>query len=102
MVDTTAIASGVRLSREDFEEFIRIPQHVKVRNHLMRFGSITVKEAENFYEIHRLAAVIEQLRHKIHPVMFIDTETNKEPNAWGIVTPYAKYIYRGEEDAEYV
>ena len=91
MIDTTVLTERVMLSKEDLETLASIPQHVMVRNHLIRFGSITVKEAEDYYGITRLSDVIYKLRYKVEPHMLIRTEMHKGKNRFGGTVDYGKY-----------
>ena len=95
MIDTTIVVDGVKLSDIDLAAIAKIPHTTKVRNHLIRFGYITDKQARDFYGISRLSAVIYKLRYKIEPLMNIETEMIYGRNRFGQPTQYGKYIFAG-------
>ena len=92
MLDSTCVVDGVSLSEIDLATLAKITQHTKVRNHLIRFGSITDAQARDFYGISRLADVIYKLRYKIEPHMMIETEMVYGRNRFGCPVQYGKYI----------
>ena len=79
---------------EDEEIIAAMPQTVKVRNHLIRNGSITSQEAWRLYGITRLSSVIEKLRKRKYPLMDIETQMVYYTE-YGVNKSYGKYIYRG-------
>ena len=93
MLDSTVVVDGVSLSELDLATLAKIPQTTKVRNHLIRFGSITDAQARDFYGISRLADVIYKLRYKKEPVMDIQTEMIYGRNRFGQPVQYGKYIF---------
>lgn len=93
MLDSTVVVDGVSLTEEDLAALAKIPQTTKVRNHLIRFGSITDAQARKFYGISRLSGTIYKLRYKIEPVMHIETEMVYGRNRYDQPTQYGKYIY---------
>ena len=93
MLDSTIVVDGVSLSELDLATLAKIPQTTKVRNHLIRFGSITDKQARDFYGISRLSGVIYKLRYKIEPLMNIETEMIYGRNRYDQPVQYGKYIY---------
>ncbi|MBR1456208.1 MAG: hypothetical protein IJ594_03485 [Oscillospiraceae bacterium] len=93
MIDSTAVVDGVRLSDLDLAALAKIPQTTKVRNHLIRFGSITDAQARDFYGISRLSSVIYKLRYRIEPLMHIETEMIYGRNRFGQPVQYGKYIF---------
>jgi len=72
-----------------------MPQTVKVRNHLIRHGSITSQEAWRLYGITRLADVIYKIKHKRYPRMDVDTEMVYGRDRYNKPTQYGKYIFKG-------
>ena len=76
---------------EDEAIIAKMPQTVKIRNHLLRYGSITPQEAWRMYNITRLAAVVHELRHKRQPLMDIETEMVYTTDRFGNSVQYAKY-----------
>lgn len=76
---------------EDEEIIARMPQTVKIRNHLIRYGSITSQEAWRLYNITRLADVVYKLRYKREPVMDIKREMIYGRDRFGNPIQYAKY-----------
>ena len=93
MLDTTIVVDGVSLSELDLASLAKIPQTTKVRNHLIRFGSITDAQARDFYGISRLSGVIYKLRYKIEPLMHIETDMVYGRNRFGRPVQYGKYVY---------
>ena len=91
-MDSTVVVDGVKLSDLDLAALARIPQTTKVRNHLIRFGSITDAQARDFYGISRLSSVIYKLRYKIEPMMDIKTDMIYGRNRFGQPVQYGKYI----------
>lgn len=81
---------------EDIKILAKMPQTVKVRNHLIRYGSITPQEAWRIYGITRLAAVIHKLKVKNHPLMDIKTLMVYYTDENGAHKMYAKYVFEGE------
>lgn len=73
----------------------KMPQTVKVRNHLLRYGSITSQEAWRLYGITRLADVIYKLRFKRHPLLDIETDMQYERDRHGQPIQYGRYILKG-------
>lgn len=80
---------------EDLAIIAGMPQTVKVRNHLIRYGSITSMEAIELYRITRLAAVIYLLKNKRYPLMDIETLMVYYKDGFGEQKKYAKYIFKG-------
>lgn len=80
---------------EDDEIIKNMPQHVKVRNHLIRYGSITPLQAIELYNITRLAAIVYKLKNKIHPLLDIDKEMVYYTGGNSEHKMYAKYIFNG-------
>ena len=80
---------------EDEEIIARMPQTVKIRNHLIRYGSITSMEAFELYKITRLSSVIERLRKRNYPLMDIDTLMVYYRDEYGINHSYGNYIFNG-------
>lgn len=68
-----------------------MPQTVKIRNHLYRYGSITDAQARDLYGITRLADVVYKLRYKKYPLMDIKTDMVYGRNRYGRPTQYARY-----------
>ena len=80
---------------EDMRILAEMPHTVKVRNHLIRYGSITSQEAWRLYGITRLSSVILKLRKKEHPLMGIKTlMIHYREN--GVNKSYGKYVFEGE------
>ena len=78
------------------EEIIRsMPKAVKVRNHLIRYGSITENEGRDLYGIGRVAPIIERLRHKREPLMVIETVMEDGCDRCGGETRYARWYFKG-------
>lgn len=75
----------------DEEVIATMPDTVKVRNHLIRNGSITSQEAWQRYGITRLSAVIFKLRKKIEPLMDIKTEMVYGRDRYGQPCQYGRY-----------
>ena len=71
----------------------RVLEHLKVHN------GLTSMEAFDKYGITRLAAVVCELRKLGYDIRTLDMESQ---NRYGEVTRYAKYILKGELDAEKV
>lgn len=67
----------------------RMTQNKKIKEHLVRFGSITTLEAVNGYKILRLSARIWDLRHEGCRIL---SAWHKTPDGARV----AKYIYLGE------
>jgi len=88
-VDTQKIKIKVL---EDEQIIAKMPQTVKVRNHLLRYGSITSQEAWRLYGITRLSDVIYKLKYKRHPLMNIKTEMIYYTDEYGNHIQYGKYI----------
>ena len=80
---------------EDMKILANMPQTVKVRNHLIRYGSITPQEAWREYGITRLADVVYKLKYKRHPLMDIGTLMIYYTDEYGRHRQYAKYIFDG-------
>lgn len=79
----------------------KMPQTVKVRNHLIREGSITSQEAWRLYGITRLADVIYKLKYKRYPLMDIGTLMVYYTDEYGVNKSYGKYIFNGfKEDTK--
>lgn len=76
---------------EDEEIIAKMPQTVKIRNHLYRYGSITDAQARDLYGISRLADVVYKLRRKKEPLMDIKTYMVYGRNRYGRPTQYARY-----------
>lgn len=76
---------------EDEAIIARMPQTVKIRNHLIRYGSITSQEAWRLYNITRLSDVVYKLKYKREPHMDIKTEMIYERDRFGNPIQYAKY-----------
>ena len=86
---------------EERELIAMVPDTTKVRNHLLRYGSITDAEAREYYGISRLSAVIYKLRHKEHPYMDIQTVMYyDETDRWGQPSQYGRYFLKSVEDIE--
>ena len=79
----------------DEEIIAKMPQTVKVRNHLIRYGSITSQEAWRMYGITRLADVIYKLRYKREPLMDIVTLMVYYTDEFGTNKSYRKYVLNG-------
>lgn len=79
----------------DEEIIAKMPQTVKVRNHLIRYGSITSQEAWRMYGITRLADVIYKLRYKREPLMDIVTLMVYYTDEFGTNKSYGKYVLNG-------
>ena len=77
---------------EDEEIIARMPDTVKVKNHLMRFGKITSIEAFKMYGITRLADVIYKLRKRGEE---IKTEMVYGRDRYGDPTQYGVYYLVG-------
>lgn len=83
---------------EEEKEILRMfDNSVIIRNHLERYGSITQNEALDIYGIGRLAAVIEQLRHKKEPLMNIITVKEAGKNRLGKKSKYGRYYFKPED-----
>ena len=80
---------------EDEQIIATMPQTVKVRNYLLRYGSITSQEAWRLYNITRLADVVYKLRHKRHPLMDIETDMQYERDEYNQPIQYGRYIFKG-------
>lgn len=76
---------------KDEEIIAKMPQTVKVRNHLYRYGSITDAQARDMYGITRLADVVYKLRYKRYPTMDIKTDMVEGRNRYGQYTRFARY-----------
>ena len=76
---------------EDEAIIAKMPQTVKIRNHLIRYGSITSQEAWRLYNITRLSDVVYKLKYKRHPLMDIKTEMIYERDQFGNPIQYGKY-----------
>lgn len=76
---------------EDQQTIAKMPQTVKIRNHLIRYGSITSQEAWRLYNITRLSDVVYKLKYKKEPRMDIKTEMVYERDRFGNPIQYAKY-----------
>lgn len=76
---------------EDEAIIAKMPQTVKIRNHLIRYGSITSQEAWRLYNITRLSDVVYKLKYKRHPLMDIKTEMIYERDKFGNPIQYGKY-----------
>lgn len=61
--------------------------------HLIKYGSITPKEAVNKYNLYRLGSVIFELRKR---GMKIETENVPFKSKYGTKSSYAKYHLIGE------
>lgn len=66
-----------------------------VKAHLIRYGSITAKEARERYAIERLGARIYDLRKQGYSIKSV-TETGK--NRFGDPCKWARYFMRSEHD----
>ena len=73
------------------EIIARMPDTVKIRNHLLVYGSITSLEAWQKYGISRLSAVIYKLRYKKDPPMEIKTEMVYGRDRYGDPVQYGRY-----------
>ena len=98
MIDTTLLALGHRFSDEEMKILASIPNHVKVKNHLIRFGKITDREARDFYGYTRLSDAIYRLRYKIEPRMNIETVDTEGVNRFGRRVHFATYYYKEDEE----
>lgn len=88
-------------SKAEIEALASMSDLTKVRNHLIRYGSITDAEARHYYGISRLSSVIFRLRNKQHPLMDIVTEMNyDEKDRFGQPSQYGRYYLKGVEDIE--
>lgn len=67
----------------------------KVKEHLLRFGSITSWDAINLYGETRLSDVILKLRQKGWDISTIRCEFT---DRYGNVGSYANYVYKGEKN----
>ena len=76
---------------EDQQIIAKMPQTVKIRNHLIRYGSITSQEAWRLYNITRLSDVVYKLKYKKEPRMDIKTEMVYERDRFGNPIQYARY-----------
>ena len=76
--------------QRDREILARMPDTVKIKNHLLRYGKITSLEAINLYGITRLADVIYKLRRKDKTIT-IDTEMVYGRDRYGDPTRYGVY-----------
>lgn len=76
---------------EDDAVLANMDQTVMIRNHLLRYGSITPNEAKDLYSISRLADVVYKLRYKKQPYMEIQRELVSGKNKFGKSVRYAKY-----------
>lgn len=72
------------------EIIARMPDTVKVKNHLLRYGSLTSQEAFRRYNITRLAAVVYKLRNRDDTIE-IKTDMVYERNQYGEPVQYARY-----------
>lgn len=70
-----------------------IVQEQMVLDYLMKHGSITPKEAEDYFGIMRLAAVIFKLRKQKYAIVTVP-ETRK--NRFGVNVTYARYTMEGD------
>ena len=70
-------------------------QKTRIINHLKDKGSITSREAFQFYGITRLAAQIKVLRDLGYDIATLMIEGE---NRYGETTRYAKYVLKGEKD----
>jgi len=80
---------------EDLEVLREMPNTVIIRNHLIRYGSITAEEAKSLYGMARLSAVIHDLRHKREPLMVIDDVWESGYNRIGKRSHWVRYYFRG-------
>lgn len=79
---------------EDLKVLATMPNETIIRNHLLRYGSITQNEARDLYGIGRLSAVVYNLRYKSYPLMVIDTQTVSGKNRLGKLTYFARYYFK--------
>lgn len=79
---------------EDIAVLAAMSNETIVRNHLIRFGSITQNEAKEHYGIGRLSAVVYNLRYKDYPLMVIDTEMVEGKNRLGKQTRFGRYYFK--------
>ena len=80
---------------DDEQIIATMPQTVKVRNHLLRYGSITSQEAWRLYNITRLSDVVYKLKYKRHPLMDIVTDMQYERGQYNQPIQYGRYIFKG-------
>lgn len=79
---------------EDLKVLALMPNETIVRNHLIKYGSITQNEARDLYGIGRLSAVVYNLRYNNYPLMVIDTATVEGKNRVGKTTRFARYYFK--------
>ena len=80
---------------EDVDVLSTMPNTVIVRNHLIRYGSITENDGRVLYGIGRVAPVIEQLRHKKEPLMIIETVLEEGKNRLGKDSRFGRWYFKG-------
>ena len=71
-------------------------KHQKVKDHLIKYGSITSIEAIEKYRATRLAAIIFNLRHK--EGYDIRTIMVDHVDQYGDNTQYANYVLKGRDE----
>lgn len=67
-----------------------------VKMHLLKHGSITVKQAINLYGSHKLSSRINELRHELRHELRWIIETKKEfvKTRYGYTAEVAKYVLK--------